>query len=1282
MTIFNQPTENRAPTERDILGKGFDFDAIQIRVASPEEILAWSHGEVLKPETFNYRTQKPERDGLFDERIFGPVKDFECYCGKYRKIRFEGVICDKCGVEVTRSIVRRERLGHIDLAFPVVHIWYLRGIPSILSLALDIPVSDLEKVIYFAAYIVMEVSDDIRERALQALESEYKNLKSADDFKEGGEKAEALDLAYKEERQVLTGLKPKMIISEGRYQDLSLKYGSIVRVGIGAEAVLELLEAIDLETTLDGLEKESLAEGESETSSRKSLRRLRLFRGLKANTIQPAWFVLKRLPILPPDLRPMVQLDGGRFAASDLNDLYRRVLNRNNRLKRLVASGAPEVIQRNERRMLQEAVDALIDNSNRRGRAVTSVNNKRRLRSLSDMLRGKQGRFRQNLLGKRVDYSGRSVIVVGPELKLYQCGLPKSMAMEIFKPFVIGRLIREGYVHNVKNATRLIEQGEPFVWDILEDVTKNHFVLLNRAPTLHRLGIQAFQPVLVDGKAIQIHPLVCHAFNADFDGDQMAVHVPLSRQAQWEASQIIRSSHNLRKPASGDPIVGPRLDMIWGLYYMTSQKEKALGEGRIFSCEDEAVTAYQLGQIEVQAKIKLPVGKPVEGGESGLIETTVGRVIFNRALPTAISYRNLTIDNKMARKIVLEVLITVGRAEAAITLDALKSVSFEHVTASGMTFSVDDIEVPKDKKKVIEQADLELAEIGRQYARGLLTDSERSTKTIELWTKVNRALQEQMLKQYERQNPLFMMVASGAKGSVTQLAQLSGMKGLMVNPEGQIIEIPIRSNFKEGLSVYEYFISTHGSRKGRTDTALRTSVAGYLTRRLVDVAQDAVVTEKDCRTKRSSLLITAEVSEFGTDFVERASGRTLAKTIGKFKIGTLITSDIAKRLKDEVKEVSIRNLLDCQAERGVCQLCYGVDLATGELVEIAEVVGIMAAQAIGEPGTQLTMKTFHMGGVAGEGDITSGLPRVEEIFEARRPKTPAIMAEIGGKVTLIESKESRVIRLTGDEKLQEVVELQPSMKALVKTGETIRARQPIVSVEGGSEIRAPLGGTVKVEARKITITSRINRFIDYEVSPALNLLVEDGEKVVAGQPMTEGHIDLSLGLELQGVEKIANYMIREVQNIYNSQGQGIHDKHVEIILRQMLSKVRILEPGDSSYMIQDVVDRQRVEIENESLKKVSKKPIVFQDMILGITKVALKSESFLAAASFQETTSVLVDAGTRGSIDYLEGLKENVIIGKLIPAGTGFPGKEIPESALKKIEPKLTPRLLEKPVLG
>lgn len=1230
-----------------------DFNAVQLRVASPDTILSWSHGETLKPETINYRTQKPERDGLFCERIFGPTQDYKCYCGKYKSIRYKGVICDKCGVEVTKSFVRRVRMGHIDLAVPVAHIWYVQGVPSVLGMLLDMSVSELEKIIYFAAYVILDVNEDVRTEALNQLEGEFKELRNA--LLDGKQPAEVtgdalirlqqVEADYKEAKGELTSLEACTVISEATYHDLSLRYGAIIKVGIGAEAIRDLLKAVKLEEGIERLKVE--AENASPLQRRKAIRRLKLYNDLHKAQISPEWLVLYRLPVIPPDLRPMVQLDGGRFAASDLNDLYRRVLNRNNRLKKLLNSGAPEVITRNEKRMLQEAVDALVDNNARRGKAAAAATGlKRKLKSLSDMLRGKQGRFRQNLLGKRVDYSGRSVIVVGPTLKLHQCGLPKMMALELFKPFLIGRLINGGYVHNVKNATRLIEQGESFIWDILEDITKDHFVLLNRAPTLHRLGIQAFQPVLIEGKSIQIHPLVCTAYNADFDGDQMAVHVPLSKAAQKEAGSIMLASHNLLKPASGEVIVSPTKDMILGTYYMTTVNADQKGAGRAFASQDEALMAYDMDIVEFLAPIKVMI-------DGELVETTVGRIMFNKIVPEELGYQNTIMDKKGIAKIIARSFDELGTDRTAEFVDDLKNTGFTYAERSGITFALSDIVVPKAKDAVLEKADAALDEIDKQYRRGLITKDEQYIKTVELWLDASKELETDVMKGFTEKNPIMTIFKSGARGTMTNLNQIAGMKGLVANPSGAIIEIPLKNNFKEGLSVFEYFISTHGSRKGRADTALRTSDAGYLTRRLVDVAQDVVVAETDCGSTEGVTLYKSDELQFVDTFEESLLGRYTAGEQAGVPNNTFVDEAVAAKLAT-LDEVVVRSPLYCHSGWGICQHCYGKNLASGKLVEHGEAVGIIAAQAIGEPGTQLTMKTFHMGGVAQTGgDITAGLPRVEELFEARSPKTPATMAEIDGKLRIEERPDDMLLSILSDKADAQVVYIPKGYTVVVQAKDKVAPRDVLAESKEGKSLRATLAGTVSVEEGKVIVTAHEMATREYILPNSAALKVEDGDVVTKGQALTEGHLDLQQLLALTGRKGVERYIVNEVQRIYSSQGQTIHNKHIEIIIRQMLSKVQVVASGSSDYISGQTIEQTDFRAADKAGHTVEA-----DQQLLGITRISLRTKSFLSAASFQETTSVLIDAAVQGKRDELRGLKENVIIGKLIPAGTGYQQEE------------------------
>jgi DNA-directed RNA polymerase subunit beta' len=1148
-----------------------NFDSIQIGLASPEKIREWSKGEVKKPETINYRTLKPEKDGLFCERIFGPIKDWECHCGKYKRVRYKGIVCDRCGVEVTKSKVRRERMGHIELAAPVSHIWYFKGIPSRMGLILDMSPRSLEKILYFAAYVVIDPME--------------------------------------------TGLVKKQLLTDKEYREAVEKYGpNSFKAGMGAEAVKELLKEIDLEA----LSKELKAEIERSTGQKRvrAIRRLEVVEAFRKSGNKPEWMILDVIPVIPPDLRPMVQLDGGRFATSDLNDLYRRVINRNNRLKRLLDLGAPDIIVRNEKRMLQESVDALIDNG-RRGRPVTGPGN-RPLKSLSDMLKGKQGRFRQNLLGKRVDYSGRSVIVVGPELKMYQCGLPKEMALELFKPFVMKKLTEKGIAHNIKNAKRMVERVNNQIWDILEEVIQDHPVLLNRAPTLHRLGIQAFQPVLVEGRAIKLHPLVCTAYNADFDGDQMAVHVPLSVEAQAEARFLMLAAHNILKPSDGKPVAVPSQDMILGSYYLTIEKDGEKGEGRYFSSPEEAILAYQLKEIGLHAKINVMITKEINGQRATkIIKTTVGKILFNEAIPQDLGFvdRNdpekmfdlevdFLVDKKQLSKIVEKVYKKHGPTQTAITLDKIKALGFHYSTIGAITVSVSDMVIPEEKKALLAEADSTVDNIQRMFRRGFISEDERYERVIDTWTKTTERVTDALMNTLDKFNPIFMMAHSGARGSKNQIRQLCGMRGLMANPSGKIIELPIRASFREGLNVLEYFISTHGARKGLADTALRTADSGYLTRRLVDVSQDTIVREEDCGTDKGTYV--EEIRE-GNEVIEslkdRLYGRYTAEDVHHPETGELIianneyiTEDIAEKIvKAGITRVKIRSVFTCATRYGVCARCYGMDMATGQKVNIGEAVGIVAAQSIGEPGTQLTMRTFHTGGVAGA-DITQGLPRVEELFEARKPKGLAIISENPGIVKISEDRKKRIITVISD------------------NGEE-------------KSYQIPYGSRIKVY---------------------------DGQKIEAGDILTEGSVNPHDILRIKGVDGVKEYLLSEVQKVYRLQGVDINDKHLEIIIKQMLRKVKVEDPGDTDLLHGSLVDMFEFEEENRKAREAGLREAVGKVALLGITKAALATDSFLSSASFQETTRVLTDAAIKGKIDPLVGLKENVIIGKLIPAGSGM----------------------------
>ncbi len=1276
-----------------------DFKGVRLKLASPDTILQWSHGEVTKPETINYRTQRPEKDGLFDEKIFGPIKDWECYCGKYKRIRYKGIVCDKCGVEVTKSSVRRERMGHIKLAVPVAHIWFLRGVPSRLGLILDLGVMDLEKVVYFAAHIITNVDEEARMQTVEQIEREFKGKK-----KEIEDKYEALiaktktqqkpsnkdkDLAGAETdaevtrlkdawskeleglesirdqaRSELKSIKKHQIISELQYRDLSLKYGPVFSAGIGAEGIKGLLEEVNLEQLLADLQTQlPNLEGQAQ---RKVLKRLKLIKSLVHAGLRPEWMLISALPVIPPDLRPMVQLDGGRFAASDLNDLYRRVINRNNRLKKLLEIKAPEVITKNEKRMLQEAVDALIDNSIRHGKEVTaSTGQKRKLRSLADMLKGKQGRFRQNLLGKRVDYSGRSVIVVGPHLKLHQCGLPKMMALELFKPFVISKLIGREFAHNVRSANRLIEQGRTEVYDILEEVTRGHYVLLNRAPTLHRLGFQAFQPVLIEGKAIQLHPMVCAAFNADFDGDQMAVHVPLTEAAQKEAREIMASAHNLLKPASGDPVMTPDKDVVVGCYYITRIHPGMKGEGKVFANPTEAILAYNNGYAHIQAAIKVRL--PLDNGENGeLTETSVGRLIFNKVVPREFGFRNDNFDKKKLQALVREAHRLLGNEKTAELIDEIKRTGFYYMKKSGLSWGMDDLLVPEGKYEMLKIADTEVEGTYQQYREGLLTEEERKNRVVEIWADVSENIAKSVVGTVTEYGSVNYFVSSGARGSFSQITQMSGMKGLVVNPAGDVIELPVKGSFKEGLGVLEYFISTHGSRKGMSDTAMRTADAGYLTRRLVDVAQDIVVNSEDCGTEEYDLITQEESQRMNKLFDRRLFGRVAAEEV-KDKDGQVIVEknhgidDLqAKAIADTgSQEVKCRSVLKCKLPRGVCRMCYGYDLGFNDMVKMGAAVGIVAAQSIGEPGTQLTMRTFHTGGSASVKDITQGLPRVEELFEAREPKGQATVSEIDGQVYISKpNNKEQVVRIQGADVETDVYELGNAQSS-IKDGSRVEAGEVLYVDESGKQIKAKTTGLVVLsgfgtDKSKITVVHESDQVKEYIIPAALSLLVKDRDLVTKGQQLTEGNLNPGQIMELKGLEAAQKYVVKEVQDIYVSQGQNIHDKHIEVIVKQMFSKIRINDSGDSEFVSGEVVDKAKLGAINEQLVSAGKRPATTEQLLMGITKVSLNTDSFLAAASFQETTRVLIEAAVTGKTDYLRGLKENVIIGKLIPAGTGY----------------------------
>jgi DNA-directed RNA polymerase subunit beta' len=1233
------------------------FDELRIGLATAEEIRAWSHGEVKKPETINYRTLKPEKDGLFCEKIFGPTRDWECYCGKYKRVRFKGIICERCGVEVTRSKVRRERMGHIELAAPVTHIWYFKGVPSRLGYLLDLAPKDLEKVIYFAAYMITWVDDEGRREDLPSLQNEI-DLEKAEiasrrdtDIERRAQKLEA-DLAELEAEGAKADARRKVRDSAERemgalrkradndierleqvwdrfknlkvadlegdemlYRQLVDRYGPYFEGSMGAAAIQKRLESFDLQAESEAL-REVIRTGKGQRKTR-ALKRLKVVNAFLTTTNSPLGMVLDCVPVIPPDLRPMVQLDGGRFATSDLNDLYRRVINRNNRLKRLLDLGAPEIIVNNEKRMLQEAVDALFDNG-RRGRPVTGPGN-RPLKSISDMLKGKQGRFRQNLLGKRVDYSGRSVIVVGPQLKLHQCGLPKQMALELFKPFVMKRLVDLNHAQNIKSAKRMVERARPVVWDVLEEVITEHPVLLNRAPTLHRLGIQAFEPQLVEGKAIQIHPLVCTAFNADFDGDQMAVHLPLSAEAQAEARILMLSSNNILKPSDGRPVTMPTQDMIIGLFHLTSGRTEVVGEGRAFASLSEALMALDTGTLDLNAEITIrfrelvpPVGwVPPEGwteGDSVLLRTTVGRALFNELLPVDHPYVNTVVDKKTLSGIVNDLAERYPKVEVAASLDALKDAGFHWATRSGVTIAISDVVTPARKQEILEGYEAKAAKVQQQFERGLITDDERRNELIDIWTQATNDVDDAMRENFPERNAVFRMVGSGARGNWMQVRQIAGMRGLVANPKGEIIPRPIKSNYREGLSVVEYFIASHGARKGLADTALRTADSGYLTRRLVDVSQDVIIREEDCGTERG---LTISIADRVGDTLRRADtvetsvyARSLASAVVA-EDGTLLAEGgadvgdvlIARLIEAGVTQVMVRSVLTCESRVGTCAVCYGRSLATGKLVDIGEAVGIIAAQSIGEPGTQLTMRTFHTGGVASAEDITQGLPRVQELFEARTPKGEAPISESTGRVTIDESERSRRIIITPDDGSEEVV---------------------------------------------------------YPITKRSRLIVDDGDHVTVGQQLIAGAVDPKKVLRILGPRAVQKHLVDEVQEVYRSQGVDIHDKHIEVIVRQMLRRVTVLDSGESGLLPGELAERGRFEDENRRVVAEGGQPASGRPELMGITKASLATDSWLSAASFQETTKVLTEAAMSGRSDSLLGLKENVILGKLIPAGTGL----------------------------
>jgi len=1390
-----------------------DFNAIRISLASPEQIRGWSYGEVTKPETINYRTLKPEKDGLFCERIFGPTKDWECYCGKYKRVRFKGIVCDKCGVEVARSKVRRERMGHIELASPVSHIWYFKGTPSRIGLLLDLSPRNLERILYFALYVVTDIDEEARQRKLMELEERTIGLEQNLDEKvverintlrverdnairdneqrfgtvdrleveerrerdleaarqaetetraqirevigtvadeeiifspndhvlvkegetvtskhiealeriaestrnaiaeqarreleaaqsEGQREADRLGFEYQgqidsaqsqlerqrvEERQLLEqqrrdleGLKKMDLLQESRCRELRDHFSEVFRAGMGAEAVRELISNIDMDKLSADLRHEiSSTVGQRR---KKATKRLKVVEAFRKSHTSPEWMILTVLPVLPPDLRPMVQLDGGRFATSDLNDLYRRVINRNNRLKRLLELGAPEIIIRNEKRMLQEACDALIDNG-RRGRAVAGSGN-HKLKSLSDMLKGKQGRFRQNLLGKRVDYSGRSVIVVGPDLKLHQCGLPKRMALELFKPFVMRKLVEQNFAHNIKSAKRFVERVKPEVWDVLEEVIKDHPVLLNRAPTLHRLGIQAFEAVLVEGSAIQLHPLVCSAFNADFDGDQMAVHVPLSEKAQDEARQFMMSTRNLLSPARGDPSIGASQDMVLGCFYLTQERPDKRGEGRTFTDTTEALLAYHHGVVDLQAPIRVRLGnldvydqpppaKPDFYGDGKLVKTTVGRIIFNEALPERLRYRNYAMKKEFLRQVVGDCFKEYGRVKTTELADEIKRLGFSYATKAGATVAISDVIVPPGKQEELQKAEAKITELEEQYHDGLITENEKYQQTITTWNEAIENVTKMVRSVLDPYGSIYTIAESGAtKAKFQQIRQLSGMRGLMTNPSGRIIPIPVRGNFREGLSVLEYFISTHGARKGLADTALRTAESGYLTRRLIDVAQDVIITEEDCGTTDGILVTNEDSRDMGLENSrDRLVGRVLVEAIPDFEYlevnEELSDEDVDEVVNAGVKAVRMRSVLACLAHRGVCRKCYGRDLAANALVRTGSAVGIVAAQSIGEPGTQLTMRTFHTGGIAGaQGDITQGLPRVEELFEARVPKDKSEISEIDGVVEIVkdETNGSRTVRVVSTNIFFDEYQAPPGVEfqILVNEHDHVLKDQVIILMKdesGGEPIPVPArseGEVIMTEEGVLTIRSEEHEERSYPIPAARTIAVTNGQKIQAGTAITSGQRDPQDVLRIQGREAVQLYLVKEVQRVYRNTGVYIHDKHIEVIVRQMLRRVKVDDPGDTDMLPNDLVDRFVYEDTNARVLAEGGEPATAQTVLLGVTKASLNTDSFLAAASFQETTRVLTEAAIEAQTDHLVGLKENVIIGKLIPAGSGI----------------------------
>jgi len=1286
-----------------------DFDAIRISLASPEQIRSWSYGEVTKPETINYRTLKPERDGLFCERIFGPTKDFECSCGKYKKIRYKGVICDKCGVEVARAKVRRERMGHIELACPVSHIWFAKGIPNRLALLLDISPRNLERILYFSHYVITSINEEARQEAIKQLEESSSQevaerqkaietkISEMEQEQATVEEVNQLRRQFVEEKtrteeqlyldaEQLRDLRPRALLTEERYHELKQKYGQAFEAGMGAEAILQILKDVDLEEIRNQLAQETRST--SGQRRRKAGKQLQVVESFLRSGNKPEWMVLIVLPVLPPDLRPMVQLDGGRFATSDLNDLYRRVINRNNRLRDLLEIEAPGIIIRNEKRMLQEAVDSLIDNG-RRGRAVSTIGN-HKLKSLSDMLRGKQGRFRQNLLGKRVDYSGRSVIVVGPNLKLHQCGLPRRMALELFKPFVVRQVMAQGLAHSDKSARRLVEKARPEVYDILEEVVKERPVLLNRAPTLHRLSIQAFEPVLIDGNAIQIHPLVCSAFNADFDGDQMAVHIPLSKAAVKEARETILSTHNMLLPSCGEPIVNPTLDIVLGCYYLTTIKPGTKENSTLFGSFEEAKLAYELGNIDLRDEIEV---RDQKAGQR--IKTTVGRIIFNEALPRELGFCNRDVDKSSLKQLVTNCYKLLSNDATAEVLDNIKQLGFYYATKSGTTIATSDIEVPQSKPQLLEEAEERLTVIENQYHRGLITEDEKYSGIIEIWMETTDKITAAISDTLNHNSGIYMMATSGAKGNISQIRQMAGMRGLMTNPAGRIIDFPIKSGLREGLSVLEYFISTHGARKGLADTALRTSGSGYLTRRLIDVAQDVITRQEDCGTTDGIWISETQEGEMLPSLAGRITGRLAASKVANPDTGEIIVDRDEEIDEQKVSEIAaagitkvhVRSPLTCHSRHGACQKCYGRDLARGHLIDLDTAIGIIAAQSIGEPGTQLTLRTFHTGGVVGL-DITSGLPRVEELFEARSPKGEAIISEIDGVVDITQNEEQKVIKVTSSEVFRDEYSLPPGWQITVNNGEWVDIGAVLACQAPGAEaeekstaltteaqaIQARVAGEVVIEDGQLFIRYEEREEREYAVPATSHIRVQKGDPIKAGQQLTEGSANPQDLLHILGREAVQRYLVDEVQKVYRSQGVSINDKHIEVIAHQMLAKVRIDSPGDTQLVPGELLDRFRYEDVNARVLAEGGEPATAHTVLMGITKASLNTESWMAAASFQETTKVLTEAAIYGKTDRLTGLKENVIIGRLIPACCQA-SKEAPELVASQEIEEIAPPL-------